>query len=79
MFEREIAPEDVEAALVYGIVIEDYPNDLPYPSKLILVHKKNRPIHVVVGNDFENERIFIITVYNPDSELWGDDFMKRRN
>ncbi len=36
MFERRISVEDVNAALVNGKIIEDYPDDAPYPSRLLL-------------------------------------------
>jgi hypothetical protein len=36
MFERQITEEDVRNVLNNGIIIEDYPDDRPYPSKLSL-------------------------------------------
>jgi hypothetical protein len=36
MFERNIELSEVEDAIRSGIVVEEYPNDLPYPSRLVL-------------------------------------------
>jgi hypothetical protein len=35
MFERDISVEDVRRVLSEGAVIEDYPEDTPFPSRLI--------------------------------------------
>ena len=50
MARRNIGIEDVRAVLDSGEVIEDYPDDFPYPSALVLGWVKNRPLHVVVAN-----------------------------
>ena len=36
MFERQLSVEDVEAVIDSGETIEDYPDDTPYPSRLVL-------------------------------------------
>lgn len=36
MFEREISPAEVREVLKSGETINEYSNDNPYPSKLIL-------------------------------------------
>jgi len=51
MFERRISVDDVLQVLGAGDVIEDYPEDLPYPSRLMLGRVKNRPIHVVAADN----------------------------
>ena len=75
MFERGISVADVEQVLTCGLVIEDYPDDLPYPSSLSLAYADSRPLHVVSA-DNGDERI-IITVYEPDPTLWSADFSRR--
>jgi hypothetical protein len=35
MFQRKIRVEDVRGVVVNGETIEDYPDDVPYPSCLI--------------------------------------------
>lgn len=80
MFEREISMEDIRNVLLHGHVIEDYPDDTPYPSRLWLGEdEQGRPLHVVVAeNSVEKEQI-IITVYYPNPILWLTDWSTRRN
>lgn len=78
MFERNVDADDVRQVLQNGEVIEDYPNDTPYPSCLILGWCGIRPLHVVVAfNAVDKERI-IITVYEPDRAQWDSTFRTRR-
>ena len=78
MFERGISTSQVRLALEEGQVIEDYPDDMPYPSRLVLGWHESRPIHVVAArNDEENETI-VITVYEPDPDKWEPDFKGRK-
>jgi hypothetical protein len=78
MFERSIDETDVKAVLEQGEVIEDYPNDQPYPSQLILGWRGTRPLHVVAANHKADEETIIITVYEPDPEQWTTDFRRRK-
>jgi hypothetical protein len=78
MFAREISPEFVSRAVKYGEIIASYPDDMPFPSFLLLYQERGRSLHVVVGKD-QNENIcFVITVYRPDPALWSEDFRQRR-
>lgn len=78
MFERAISTEDVAAVLERGKIIVDYPNDLPYPSRLMLGWPQSRPIHLVAANTLETE-IVVITVYEPDPALWEAGFERRKS
>ena len=78
MFERGITEEDVRHVLETGEVIERYPDDRPYPSRLVLGWRKDRPLHVVVAEQAEADTLIVITVYEPDPTLWEDDFKRRR-
>lgn len=78
MHEREIATNDVLSVLEEGEVIEDYPNDNPFPSRLLLGYAEGRPLHVVVAKDAESGKCFVVTAYEPDPERWTPDFRKRR-
>ena len=49
MFRRGISEEDVRHVLAQGEEIEDYPEDAPYPSRLVLGWRGSRPIHVVMN------------------------------
>ena len=78
MFERAVSKEDVRQALVTGKVIETYPDDKPYPSRLMLGWSGARPIHVVVADNPEQHETIVITVYEPDLDRWEPGFEKRR-
>jgi hypothetical protein len=49
MFERGIAEADVQSVLSEGEEIAGYPDDLPYPSRLLFGWRGDRPLHVVVA------------------------------
>ena len=54
--------------------MEDYPNDTPYPSRLVLGWSGRRPIHVVVADNVDSGENIVITAYEPDSSEWEPDF-----
>ena len=61
-----ISEEVVLTILNSGDTIEEYREDMPYPSRLMFGWDRNRPIHVVIAeNDKENETI-VITVYGTE-------------
>lgn len=77
MGERDINRDDVRNGIETGRIIEEYPNDLPHPSCLVFgytVH--NRVLHIVVGCD--NIKMYMITVYYPNTEKFEDGFKVRR-
>jgi len=78
MFEREISDEEVLKVIQEGEVIEEYPNDEPYPSMLILGFVNDRPIHVVLAVNEEESMGIVVTAYQPDPSLWRDNFRRRR-
>ncbi len=78
MAEREIRRADALEVLRSGELIEEYPDDRPFPSGLFFGWIKTRPIHVVAALDAERERAFVITVYEPDLEHFEPDFKTRR-
>ncbi len=78
MFERSIRAADVEEVLTGGEVIEDYPHDRPYPSRLVLGFVQGRPIHVVAADNQAAGETVIITVYQPDPQQWKADFRRRK-
>ena len=78
MLKRNIARNDVIYTLMNGEVIEEYPNDYPYPSCLVFCMLSNNfPMHVVcsIGQD----KLWIITVYRPDIFKWHDDYKTRKD
>ena len=77
MFQRDISNDDVKRTIESGEVIENYPNDEPYPSQLTLGFVNDRPIHVVFAENSEENEIIIITVYEPNPTKWEQDFKRR--
>ncbi len=75
--ERKISAHDVEEAICDGAIIEDYPDDPRGPSCLILGRCGSRPLHVVCGQ-LQDQRVLIITAYEPDPDEWESDFQTRR-
>jgi hypothetical protein len=59
------------------IVFEEYPDDTPYPSHLILGHYEARFIHIVAVDNYIDKEIIVITVYEPDPSEWNLECRKR--
>lgn len=78
MFERGVSREDVTRALEHGHTIEDYPDDVPYPSRLVLGWSGSRPLYLVVAEDPASRELIVVTVYEPDPQRWEPDFRRRR-
>jgi hypothetical protein len=77
MIERGISkPEILE--VLNGEMIESYPNDSPYPSRLMMALINHRPLHVVAADIPETGETVIITVYEPDLRRWDVTFRLRR-
>lgn len=79
MFARNISEVDVREAMEQGEVIESYPDDLPYHSKLTLGRAGDRPLHVVASYLPDGRTIIVITAYEPHPSRWDHSFRKRRN
>jgi hypothetical protein len=61
-----------------GELIEEYPDDHPFPSGLVLGFINRAPLHVVVAVDKEVDCCYIITAYQPDSEYFESDYKTRK-
>jgi len=73
-----ITDSEVFEAIMTGEVIEEYPNDLPYPSLLIFGETiKNRPLHIVCAFDKNEKIVIIVTVYEPSPDLWIEHRRRR--
>lgn len=60
-------------------VVEDYPEDEPYPSALVLGRtKQGRPLHLVCAFTRDEDQLIVVTVYEPDPRRWDDEFRYRR-
>ena len=75
MAHREITRSMLQHVIKTGIIIKDYPDDKPYPSRLVLGYVGLRPIHIVL-TELEDMYI-VISAYEPDIGTWEAD-MKRR-
>ena len=75
---RRILVREVREALRAPVRVEDYPEDVPYPSRLILGWVSNRPIHLVVADEPVEGHTIVVTVYEPDPEQWEPGFQSRR-
>lgn len=75
---RPITDQELSEAVEKGAVIEEYSDDKPYPSALILgTTQADRPIHAVCAYDSDDEWKIIVTVYQPDPNRWVD-FCRRK-
>ncbi|WP_407080174.1 DUF4258 domain-containing protein [Candidatus Methylospira mobilis] len=78
-FQRGLSEEEIFQVITDGEMIADYPDDTPYPSRLILGYAHARPIHVVPAQEPNSRVCFVVTAYQPDSNLWSETFRNRRN
>jgi hypothetical protein len=78
MFERRIGRADVREVVERGDIIASYPDDNPYPSFLLLGFPGGHALHVVLAVEREAGHGIVVTVYEPESRLWEEDFRKRR-
>ena len=78
MYERNVSIGDIESALMDGNVIENYPDDQPYLSRLILGFVGDRPLHMVVASNDAESCDVLVTVYEPVLEKWEEGFSRRK-
>ena len=78
MFARSISVDDVKSVLEYGEIIRIYADDTPYPSRLILGWRGQRPLHVVAADYTLDDETIVITAYEPDTTNWQNDFRKKK-
>lgn len=78
MFFRRISKQQVKTAIIYGEIIEENPNDTPFPSYLILDFAAGKPIHVVLSYNQHSKTCYVVTTYHPNPEIWQDNFSKRK-
>ena len=71
--------DEIFDSVARGQIIEDYPDDRPYPSCLILGSLTGGyPLHSVWGYNEASGWAVLITVYRPDPDRWIE-WRKRRN
>jgi len=77
MFARGLTEDDIRHIVSTGEVIEDYPDDEPFRSRVILGYCGNRPVHVVVAENIEKDQRIIVTAYEPCRTKWDETFKRR--
>jgi hypothetical protein len=78
MFERQISVKAVRQALRSGEMIEDYSEEMPAPGGLISAKSSQRPLHIVIAENTEENELVVITVYEPDPSQWKAQFKGRK-
>lgn len=79
MFERSISKADVRQVLMSGEVIKEYPQDKPFPSQLILGWSGHRALHILIARDIKAQKLYIVTVYDPDVDQWEPDLRRKKS
>lgn len=79
MRQRRILVDEIEYVLDHGDEIETYPDDTPFPSRLMLGSPSGRPLHVVAADEPAAAITYVITVYEPDPTKWDADFRRRKS
>ncbi len=70
---------EFEVAIESAVVIEEHPiDDEGSLKELVLVVDWTRPLHLVVVVDERRREERIVTVYEPDPDLWSPDYRRRR-
>jgi len=78
MFARGISIEEVHTILARYETVASYPEDTPYPSRLILGFVRERALHVVIGYNEKEKTGYVVTAYDPDMAVWEEDLKSRR-
>ena len=74
---RRISVQELREAIAGGEVIEDYPDDKYGPSCLVFGRTDAmRPLHVQCSYP-SRPLLKIITVYEPDPNLWDESRVRR--
>lgn len=80
----ELEADDLTGANLYdsirrGEIIEDYPDDSPFPSCLIFGRTADGvPVHSVWAWAAEQGIAIVVTAYRPDPSRWIDFKVRRR-
>lgn len=76
--QRGIRMKDIRNTVMTGTIIEQYEDDTPFPSCLILGKTLlGQPLHVVMSD--EGSATSIITAYIPDPKKWDATFTMRKD
>jgi hypothetical protein len=77
--QRQVTFDEICSSVIQGSIIEDYPDDTPYPSCLVCGELSTGSyLHTVWAYDESQNLAILITVYPPDQNLWIDWRQRRR-
>ena len=77
LMQRGLFQASVVQAIRSGEIIEQYPDDYPYPSCLLLgTTEAGEALHIVCG--IGEGKVWLITAYHPDPDEWESDLKTRR-
>jgi len=77
MMQRGISRKEVIETIEFGEIIEEYLDEKPYASVLVFNKLKLKYLHVVYAFDKDEEKVYVITAYEPSKEIFGDDLKTR--
>lgn len=75
--QRGIKQKDIKSCIMSGEIIEQYPDDFPFPSCLIFGYSIDEKVLHVVASD-EGTASRIITAYYPNIEKFENDLKTRK-
>jgi len=78
MEERDVLPSEVKAVIEKGEIINQYPDDKPEPSFLILGWIRHKPLHLVVGQNPISQECVVISTYWPSETIWNPDYKTKK-
>jgi hypothetical protein len=76
--ERGIHIDDIDDAAEAATTVEEYPDDQPYPSRLVLGWVGGRLLHLVLAGPTGAGDTIVVTLYEPDPGRWEPGFVERR-
>lgn len=76
MLQRRISRQDVRRVIDTGVEV---PGGSPSPRKMMFAFLEGRPLHVVLDDLSVDDKILVITAYEPDPELWDTSFTHRKD
>lgn len=77
LIQRNISQDEVIEAIQSGEIVEQYPNDYPYPSCLVLgITIAGKHLHVVCGRGVKE--VWMISAYTPNPAEWETDLKTRK-
>jgi hypothetical protein len=76
VFECNVSTDELIAIISLGEIIEEYPDDEPCPSVLIMGFINAVAYHTVIA--VCRDHIRVITVYIPEQDKWIE-YSRRRN